>query len=92
MVIFIILWLLFGYIAWAMALGKKLHVVAWLLISVLLGPFAIVLVMRQAPAPYEPWSAGKGGHRNNNVSGNGGGSAGCAAGCGGGGCGGGGGG
>lgn len=86
---FIFMWLLLGFVAAVMAAAKKLNIAAWLGLGAVLGPIAILLVLRQAPPPPPgPWSTG----RDHNAGGNSGGGGGCGGGgCGGaGGCGGGG--
>ena len=89
---FIVMWLLLGFIAAAMAASKKLNILACLGLGAVLGPIAILLVLRQAPPPPAgPWAAGD--ERSEGRGGSGTGGSGCSGGfsCGGGGCGGGGG-
>jgi uncharacterized membrane protein YgcG len=82
MTTFIVIWLVCGFIAAAIAHSKKLNVAAWLLIGAVLGFFAIVLVLFQAAPPQSPsvWSSGRDSGSGGGYGGHWGGGGGCGGG------------
>ena len=50
---YLILWSVFGFAAASLAKGKNRHVVLWLILGLLIGPFAILAValMKSGPGP-----------------------------------------
>jgi hypothetical protein len=58
---FIIAWIMFGVAAAVMAKGKNRNVVLWVIIGLLIGPFALLIIglMKALPAVDEGEEAGR---------------------------------
>lgn len=48
---FVIAWIVFGVAAASLARGKNRNVVLWVIIGLLIGPFALLLIAMLKPGP-----------------------------------------
>lgn len=48
---YLIMWAVFGFAAASLARGKNRNVLLWVVIGLLIGPFAVLIIALMKPAP-----------------------------------------